>query len=85
MLSSMLSSLASSAVASSAVSSTMTSTGFIIGSKTIIGTIILIGFLLIYEVITTKKENKRMFMPLLFILSIIFLSVLTIAIVNALK
>ena len=77
MLSSMLSSMASSAMASS--------TGFIIGSHTFIGTLILIAFLLIYELIISREENKRLLVPALFALSIIFFSVIALAVFNVLK
>jgi len=86
MLSSMMSSMASSAMASSTMaSSTMaSSTGFIIGSKTFIGTLILIAFLIIYELMTSKEESKKLFVPALFALSIIFFSVLGLAVFNIL-
>ena len=83
----MLSSMASSTMASSTMaSSTMaSSTGFIIGSKTYIGTLILIAFLLIYELINSKEESKRLLTPSLFVLSIIFFSVLGLAVFNVIK
>ena len=76
----------SSAMASSTMaSSTMSSTGFIIGSNTLIGTLILIAFLLIYELISSKEEGKKLFVPVLFALSIIFFSVLALAIFSIIK
>jgi len=76
----------SSTMASSAMaSSTMSSTGFIIGSNTIIGTLILIAFLLMYELIISKEESRRLFAPALFALSIIFFSVVALAVFNVLK
>ena len=79
--------MASSTMASSTMaSSTMASnTGFIIGSSTLIGTLILIGFLLIYELINSKEEGRKFFVPALFALSIIFFSVLALAVFNVLK
>ena len=80
------STMASSTMASSTMaSSTMSSTGFIIGSSTLIGTLILIGFLLIYELINSKEEGRKFFVPALFALSVIFFSVLAIAVFNVIK
>ena len=87
MLSSMLSSMASSTMASSTMaSSTMaSSTGFIIGSSTLIGTLILIAFLLIYELISSKEDGRKLLVPVLFALSIIFFSVVALAVFNVIK
>jgi hypothetical protein len=74
--------MASSTMASSTMAS---STGIIIGSSTLIGTLILIGFLLMYELISSKEDGKKLFVTALFVLSVIFFSVLAIAVFNVIK
>jgi len=74
--------LSSTMASSTMASSTMSSTGFIIGSSTLIGTLILIAFLSIYELINSKEDGRELFVPALFVLSIIFFSVLALAIRN---
>jgi len=55
-----------------------------IGTESIIGTLILIGLLLLNELIH-KKEKNDIFFPTLFVLSAIFLSVVLLAIIKIIR
>jgi hypothetical protein len=63
----------------------LSSTVLMVGPETIIGTLILVAFLIINELIKKDEENKKIFFPVLFALAIIFLSAVSLAVFKILK